>query len=83
MENTRETVFQAINDERDYQEQKWARPAHNHSNTEYLVFINYYVQQAFTAVSTQEDDSATKSALRKIAALAVAAMEENGVETRK
>lgn len=83
MYSTREEVYKVIDGERDYQEKRWARPAHNHSNTEYLVYIQHYVNQAFTAVSTQDGDQATLSALRKIAALAVAAMEENGVEARK
>jgi hypothetical protein len=78
----RKTVYRVIDSERDYQEQRWKRPEHNHSNTEYLVYIDHYVKQAFAAVSTQDGDRATLSALRKIAALAVAAMEENGVEYR-
>lgn len=78
----RSEVYDAIDGERNYQESRWERPRHNHTNTEYLVYINHYVQQAFAAVSTQDGDGATHPALRKIAALAVAAMEENGVAYR-
>ena len=79
---TREKVYEAIDGERQYQDFRWRRPQHNHSNTEFLVYINHYVQQAFAAVSMQDGDGATLSALRKIAALAVSAMEQNGVEYR-
>lgn len=83
MKVTREKVYEAIDGERDYQEKRWERPLHTHSNTEYLVYIQHYVNQAFTAVSTQDGDGATLPALRKIAALAVAAMEENGAQLRE
>jgi hypothetical protein len=82
MSATRNEVYNAIDGERAYQEQRWKRPEHNHTNTEYLVYIQHYVNKAFAAVSTQDGDGATLPALRKIAALAVAAMEENGVEFR-
>lgn len=83
MKVTREEVYKAIDGEREYQETRWERPAHAHTNTEYLVYVQYYVNQALAAVSTQDGDGATFPALRKIAALAVAAMEENGVQFRE
>jgi ribonucleotide reductase beta subunit family protein with ferritin-like domain len=83
MKIEREIVYKAINQEREYQETRWPRPQHNHTNTEYLVYIQYYVNQALTAVSCEDGDGATFPALRKIAALAVAAMEENGVVFRE
>ena len=73
-------VFDVITEERTYQDKRW--PGHKHSNTEFLVYIDHYVKQAFAAVSTQDRDGATFPALRKIAALAVAAMEENGYMRR-
>lgn len=83
MKATREEVYKVIDGEREYQEKRWERPAHIHTNTEYLVYIQHYVNQAFAAVSTQDGDGATLSALRKIGALAVAAMEENGTQARE
>ena len=82
MKHERKDVYYAIDSEREYQEQRWPRPQHNHTNTEYLVYIRYYVNKALDAVSYEDDDSSTLPALRKIAALAVAAMEENGIEYR-
>ena len=83
MKATRQEVYNTIDGERDYQEKRWERPAHNHSNTEYLVYIRHYVNEALSAVSTQDGDRATLPALRKIAALAVAAMEANGAQPRE
>lgn len=74
-------VYSAITEEREYQDKRWL--GHKHSNTEFLVYIDHYVKQAFSAVSTQDGEQATLGALRKIAALAVAAMEENGIERRE
>jgi hypothetical protein len=82
MRATRELVYKAVDGERTYQERRWQRPAHNHTNTEYLVYIQHYVHQALEAVSVDDGEWATFPALRKIAALAVAAMEENGVIER-
>ena len=83
MKATREQVYDAIDDERDYQEQRWERPAHNHSATEYLVYIDHYVKKAFASVSTEENELGALDNLRKIAALAVAAMEEHGFIERR
>lgn len=80
MKATLNQVYATITEEREYQDSRW--PGHKHTNTEFLVYIDHYVKQAFTAVSTQDTDKATLGALRKIAALAVAAMEENGIERR-
>lgn len=78
---SRDRVFEAIEAERDYQDDRW--PSHKHSMTEYLVFIDHYVKKGFAAVSTQETDDEARIVLRKIGALAVAAMEENGVAFRE
>jgi hypothetical protein len=82
MKSTRQEVFEVINDERDYQEKIWKRPKHNHSAIEYLVYIDHYVKQAMELVSTKDDESDALPNLRKIAALAVAAMEEHGAIDR-
>lgn len=78
----RQEVYSAINRERDYQEAKWSRPAHNHTVTEYLVYIQHQLDLARTKVSTMEDDGDARAELRKIAALCVSAMEEHGIVHR-
>lgn len=80
----RNFVYDTINGERDYQDSKW--PGHNHSNVEWLVYIDDYVKEALHMASRYPDDIAErflKSSLRKIGAMSVAAMEQNGVVTRK
>jgi hypothetical protein len=80
---TREKIYRAIDSEREYQDQRW--PGHKHSITEYLVYIRDYVEEALHRGS-REDDSNIKQvqtdSLRKIAGLAVAAMEEHEVTDR-
>jgi hypothetical protein len=78
---TREEVYTAIDGERDYQDRKWGPPeVHHHSVTEFLVYIRDYVEEALHAEtrSVGEPAKATHN-MRKIGALAVACMEQNGV----
>lgn len=79
---TRNEVYKLIDGEREYQERRWERPKHNHSATEYLVYVDHYVKTAFQRVSTQDGENGALECLRKIAALAVAAMEEHGAPPR-
>lgn len=86
---TRKEIYQAIDGERDYQE-GWKDPTltdsgGEHSNVEFLVYIRDYVEEALHIATRKPDPEAnihTAHALRKIAALAVAAMEQNGVLLR-
>lgn len=86
--STRQEVYNAIDGERDYQEERWnpstTPTAGVHSNLEFLVFIQDYVQEAMHKSSRDAgaELTFTKHSLRKIAALAVAALEQNGVEPR-
>jgi hypothetical protein len=83
---TRAEVYQAIDGERAYQK-KWENPdltdsGGRHSNVEFLVYIRDYVEEALHAATRKPDPAAVAdctNGLRKIAALAVAAMEQNGV----
>lgn len=86
---TRADVYAAIDGERDYQ-RKWEDPANTtsggrHSNVEFLVYIRDYVEEALHFASRNSDPKAiefTIHSMRKIGALAVAAMEQNGVIKR-
>jgi hypothetical protein len=73
---TQEQVIAAVRGERDYQDGRW--PGHAHSLTEFLVFIDHYVKEAMDKVSVENGEDVAKHATRKIAALAIAAMEQNG-----
>ncbi len=80
--STRKEVYAAIDSEREYQDTVWQKPEHNHSATEYLVYIDHYVKQAFNKVSTENGEKNALTDLKKIAALAVAALEQHGVTFR-
>jgi hypothetical protein len=85
----RADVYAAIDGERDYQK-KWDNPdvttsGGRHSNVEFLAYIRDYVEEALHFASRNPDPQALpvcQNNLRKIAALAVAAMEQNGVLRR-
>lgn len=85
----REQIYKAIDLERDYQDSRWTEAttptAGKHSNLEFLVFIQDYVNEAMHKSSREAgaELTFTKHSLRKIAALAVAAMEQNGVAFRE
>lgn len=81
-----EDAIRAILAEREYQDSKW-NPVedHRHSVTEWLVYIQDYVGEALHVLSRIPDEPADDFALhtiRKIGALAVAAMEDKGIRSR-
>lgn len=84
----RRKAIDAVWQERDYQDTLWnasTTPTGGvHSNLEFLVFIQDYVQEAFHKSSREAGAELdfTRDSLRKIAALAIAAMEQNGVSYR-
>ena len=85
MSTTRQEVYAAIDTERDHQLALWGTAGASHSNLEYLAYIQDYVTEAMHRLSRQSDASAvaaTQGSLRKIAGLAVAALEANGCRKR-
>lgn len=86
---SRTEIYAAIDGERNYQD-GWKDPTLTdsgglHSNVEFLVYIQDYVTEALHVASRKPDPEArvqNTHALRKIAAMAVAAMEQNGVLAR-
>ena len=86
MKATRTEVLAAIDGERAYQQNRWGQNGGEmHSNLEYLAYIRDYVEEAMHRLSRVADSDAlgdTQDSLRKIAALAVAALEVNGVRAR-
>jgi len=89
MKTTREQVYQAIDSERAYQEQRWhgddQEGQAGHSLEAWLVYIKDYTEEALHTLSRESYKTANDKAidsLRKIAGLAVAAMEEHGTITR-
>ena len=90
----RAEVFDAINSERAYQNQRWGvtpnyPTGHNpHSVTEWLVYMQHYVNEGLkiATMSSKRDDPESRKALefvRKVAALGIVAMEEHGAPRRE
>lgn len=87
--NSRSEVYSAIDAERAYQAERWneqTTPTKGyHSVTEFLVYMRDYVEEAMHVASRESDNTAIDKCLhsvRKIAALGVACMEQNGIRRR-
>ncbi len=88
---TREEVYKAIDSERDYQERLWSEknaPGHKHSHSieEWLVYMKDYLDEAFHQVSRvgagTPEYLKSLDTIRKVTALGVVAMEDNGAPIR-
>jgi len=82
----RKDVYAVIDGERDYQDSKW-NPVedHQHNLTEWLVYIRDYTEEALRVLSRKPDSEAipfAKHTVRKIAAMGVVCMEQNGALAR-
>ena len=89
MKSTRQEVYQAINEERDYQDIKWnpeTTTSHGiHSVEQWIVYIEDYLLEAKHALSRNTQtigDEAALHGIRKVAAMAVCCMEQNGALKR-
>jgi D-aminopeptidase len=89
----RKEVYRLIDGERDYQDSRWDNHAEtragksdtldeNKSVAEWLNYLEFHLNEAKHAVYALEPKKATAS-IRKIAALAVRAMEIHGAPERK
>lgn len=90
MSATRAEVYAAIDGERDYQDGRWNHETTAsggiHSTGEFLVFMKDHLDEAFTAFSRHSEPKATEDTLniiRKISAMGVACMEQNGAPPRR
>jgi hypothetical protein len=88
MQVTRQEVYAVIDGERDYQD-SLAPTSENgegrHTYAEFLLYMDDYVQQAKRVASTTWGPDAkikTLDMIRKVTALGVACMEQNGVVPR-
>lgn len=82
-----EQTLDAVKQERQYQDLKWgSTPSEGrHTVGEYLGFFRHYLGEAERQMATQSEPHATEEALhtvRKLAGLAVACMQDNGVRRR-
>lgn len=85
--STREEVYKAVDSERDYQDLKWGIP-HERTPTEFLVYIQDYLTQAFNQATREPDEKKlrvsknTLDTIRKVTALGVACLEQHGAPLR-
>ena len=85
----RSTVYDIINGEREYQDNLWnehtTSSGGKHSPTEWLVYIQDYLTEAMSLASRNSNPEASENVMeniRKIGAMCVCAMEQNGVKPR-
>ncbi len=78
---TREQVYQRIDTERAYQADKWGDPPH--TIDEFALYIAEYTAQLVHVAGTTADHDAKLDAVRKVAALGVACMEQHGAPHRE
>lgn len=88
MNTSRELVYSVIDRERDYQDSlaSTSETGGYHTVTEFLLYMDDYTQQAKRIAATTWGPDATVKTLdviRKIIALGVACMEQNGVVERQ
>lgn len=82
---SRDEVYQALDSERTYQNDRWADGAnHNpHSITEWLTYMRVYAEEGLRIVSTSSDEQGGLPFARKVAALGVVCMEQHGAPRRE
>jgi len=81
--STREEVYKAIDSERNYQDSKW--PGHVHSLEEYAVYMEDYLAELKHLLSRNnalDVHKQVRDIMRKVTAMGVAAMEQNGAQNR-
>ena len=80
---TREEVYKLIDGERDYQEEMKAKHGSvTRSPSDYFLIIAGYINEATAQNMTNAGTDSLLISLRKIAALSVACMEDNGAPAR-
>ena len=85
----RKKVYKILDGERDYQDMRWNESTTDsrgiHPPSEWLVFIQHYLTEAIHKATRFPDPKAkeeTMIIIRKIAAMGVCAMEQNGCPPR-
>lgn len=90
MKLTRKEVYDAIDSERNYQDLRWNEGTTSsggvHSPEEWYMYIENYVNEAKGILSRENVQSSYPKAMdimRKVAAMSVCAMEQNGTKLRE
>lgn len=77
----RQAVYEVVDGERNYQDDTFGD--NPHSVTEFLTYMQHYLSLAITKVSTTKGDTCALDEVRKITALGVVCMEQNGFRRRQ
>ena len=85
---TRQAVYKALDSERDYQDAKWGHTetCGQHSITEFIAFMQDYLQEAQHILSRESVTTGNSKAMdimRKVTAMGVSCMEQNGAPLRQ
>lgn len=81
MERTK--IYEAINSERDYQDQKWGTPKeHPHEVGGYITLMRNLLNRAEKAWAESSSNDTALAELRKTVAVGVACFEQHGVSRR-
>ena len=81
MKLSRKEVFELIDNERNYQLEKWNNEKQDYSISEWLTIMRKYITDAENSVFENENEKALFSIL-KITSLGVASLEEMGCKPR-
>ena len=88
--STRQEVYEAIDSEREYQNSRWNEDTttskNKHSFEDWFTYIEDYVNEAkhtLSRIARQDSDPIANAIMRKVAAMAVCAMEEHGAPKRE
>ena len=86
---TRQEVYEAIDSERDYQDSRWnentTTSKNIHTFEDWFTYMEDYIDEAQHILSRkarQDSDPIAADIMRKVAAMAVCAMEEHGAPKR-
>jgi len=78
-------ALSAVRKEREYQNRLWGMNCHTHTVSEWLLYMRDYLDEAAKIVSRESSPVCDEKALhiiRKIAAMGVCCMEQNGIFRR-
>jgi hypothetical protein len=79
----RKDVYNVIDNERSYQDNKWTPEQHgNHEVEAYILYMEYHLSEARKLVSTQNGTQGVLHDLRKVVGLGIACFEKHGVPDR-
>lgn len=76
----RQDVYAAIDSERDYQASRWGEKPHEIDA--FVTYIQEYTNQLVHLAATDDDPRHKLGAMRKVAGLCVACMEQHGAPIR-